>query len=281
MPVLLPAVAIMETETAVAANAMAKLLDVMSRLRDPEYGCPWDLQQDFKSIVTFTVEETYELADAIEAENFEQIREELGDVLFQVVFYAQLASEQNRFDFDDVVAGITSKLIRRHPHVFSNNSEAVTSEAEVKENWERFKQSEREQKKQSAILDDVPRALPALSRAQKLQKRAARVGFDWLGAEGVWAKIDEEVSELREAIVSQNDSHIEAELGDVLIAVVNLARHLGVDAESATRRANSRFENRFRVMEQAALEEGSSLKDETLEQLEKRWQEAKAHLAAG
>jgi len=270
----------MVAEAAVVTNAIGKLLDVMSRLRDPEHGCPWDLQQNFKSIVPFTVEETYELADAIEAENFEQIREELGDVLFQVVFYAQLASEQNRFDFDEVVAGITDKLVRRHPHVFSNNSETATSEAEVKENWERFKQSEREQKKQSAILDDVPRALPALSRAQKLQKRAARVGFDWLDAEGVWAKIDEELSELREAIVSQNDSHIEAELGDVLIAVVNLARHLGVDAESATRRANSRFENRFRVMEQAALEEGTSLKEETLEQLEKRWQQAKAHLAA-
>ena len=280
MPFLLPAVAIMEAETGMAANTMAKLIDVMSRLRDPEHGCPWDLQQNFESIVPYTVEETYELVDAIEAENFEQIREELGDVLFQVVFYAQLASEQNRFDFDEVVAGITDKLVRRHPHVFSNNSETATSEAEVKENWERFKQSEREQKKQSAILDDVPRALPALSRAQKLQKRAARVGFDWLDAEGVWAKIDEELSELREAIVSQNDSHIEAELGDVLIAVVNLARHLGVDAESATRRANSRFENRFRVMEQAALEEGTSLKEETLEQLEKRWQQAKAHLAA-
>jgi ATP diphosphatase len=280
LPFLLPVIAIMVAEAAVGTNAIRKLLDVMSRLRDPEHGCPWDLQQNFKSIVPFTVEETYELADAIEAENFEQIREELGDVLFQVVFYAQLASEQNRFDFDEVVAGITDKLVRRHPHVFSNNSETATSEAEVKENWERFKQSEREQKKQSAILDDVPRALPALSRAQKLQKRAARVGFDWLDADGVWAKIDEELSELRAAIVSQNDSHIEAELGDVLIAVVNLARHLGVDAESATRRANSRFENRFRVMEQAALEEGTSLKDETLEQLEKRWQQAKAHLAA-
>jgi ATP diphosphatase len=280
LPFLLPVIAIMVAEAAVGTNAIGKLLDVMSRLRDPEHGCPWDLQQNFKSIVPFTVEETYELADAIEAENFEQIREELGDVLFQVVFYAQLASEQNRFDFDEVVAGITDKLVRRHPHVFSNNSETATSEAEVKENWERFKQSEREQKKQSAILDDVPRALPALSRAQKLQKRAARVGFDWLDADGVWAKIDEELSELRAAIVSQNDSHIEAELGDVLIAVVNLARHLGVDAESATRRANSRFENRFRVMEQAALEEGTSLKDETLEQLEKRWQQAKAHLAA-
>jgi len=280
MPFLLPAVAIMEAETGMAANTMAKLIDVMSRLRDPEHGCPWDLQQNFESIVPYTVEETYELVDAIEAENFEQICEELGDVLFQVVFYAQLASEQNRFDFDQVVAGITDKLVRRHPHVFSDQSEVVTSEAEVKENWERFKQSEREQKKQGAILDDVPRALPALSRAQKLQKRAARVGFDWLDSEGVWAKIDEEVSELREAIVSQNENHIEAELGDVLIAVVNLARHLGVDAESATRRANSRFESRFRVMEQAALEEGSSLEEETLEQLEKRWQAAKARLAA-
>lgn len=270
----------MASDQAVTTRPMEALLDVMSRLRDPERGCPWDLRQDFHSIVAYTVEETYELVDAIETGDFDQIREELGDVLFQVVFYAQLAAEQNRFDFDAVVNGIATKLIRRHPHVFGSEEEATASEAEVKENWERLKRAEREQKKRSAILDDVPRALPSLSRAQKLQKRAAQVGFDWLDAEGVWAKIDEEIAELRQAIASGSAPDTEAELGDVLIAVVNLARHLGVDAETAARRANARFESRFRLMEQMAKDEGASLVEDNQEQLEKRWRLAKEHLAA-
>lgn len=265
--------------------AMEILLDIMSRLRDPQHGCPWDLRQDFRSIVPYTVEETYELVDAIDEGDVEQIREELGDVLFQVVFYAQLASEQGLFDFQEVVAGISSKLIRRHPHVFGDSAASAIgqnpTEVDVKENWERAKQAERQQKQRNAILDDVPRALPSLSRAQKLQKRAARVGFDWLGADGVWEKIEEEIAELREAIASDSDAAIEAELGDVLIAVVNLARHLGVDAETAARRANGRFESRFRLMEQAAQEDGVALKDETMTQLERRWQQAKVKLASG
>jgi ATP diphosphatase len=256
----------------------------MARLRDPEHGCPWDLQQDFHTIVPHTIEEAYELVDAIDAKDFEQIREELGDVLFQVVFYAQLATEKGLFNFQDVVTGIATKLIRRHPHVFAEPDLSpighMPSPAQVKDNWERAKQAERQQKMRNAILDDVPRALPSLSRAQKLQKRAASVGFDWPDADGTWEKIEEEMTELREAIASDSEKEIEAELGDVLIAVVNLARHLGVDAETAARGANARFERRFRLMEQAARDDGTALQNETIEQLEKRWQIAKVRLAA-
>ena len=265
-------------------STLESLLEIMARLRDPEHGCPWDLQQDFHTIVPYTIEEAYELVDAIDAKDFEQIREELGDVLFQVVFYAQLATEQGVFNFQDVVTGIATKLIRRHPHVFAEPGSSPIghrpTSAQVKDNWERAKQAEREQKMRNAILDDVPRALPSLSRAQKLQKRAARVGFDWPDADGIWGKIDEELSELREAIASDSEKEIEAELGDVFIAVVNLARHLGVDAETAVRGANARFERRFRLMEQAARDDGTALQNETIEQLEKRWQIAKARLAA-
>ena len=274
----------MTTNKTETIHPMDALLAIMSRLRDPETGCPWDLRQDFRTIVPYTVEETYELVDAIEAADYEQVREELGDVLFQVVFYAQLGAERELFDFKDVLDGISSKLVSRHPHVFGDLQASETgqslSEAEVKQNWERFKQAEREKKMRSAILDDVPRALPSLSRAQKLQKRAARVGFDWQDTDGVWGKIEEEMAELREAIAADSQAEIEAELGDVLIAVVNLARHLGIDAETATRRANGRFEDRFRLMEQAADEDGVALDQETVEQLEQRWQRAKAKLAS-
>ncbi len=274
----------MTTNKTETIHPMDALLAIMSRLRDPETGCPWDLRQDFRTIVPYTVEETYELVDAIEAADYEQVREELGDVLFQVVFYAQLGAERELFDFKDVLDGISSKLVSRHPHVFGDLQASETgqslSEAEVKQNWERFKQAEREKKMRSAILDDVPRALPSLSRAQKLQKRAARVGFDWQDTDGVWGKIEEEMAELRGAIAADSQAEIEAELGDVLIAVVNLARHLGIDAETATRRANGRFEDRFRLMEQAADEDGVALDQETVEQLEERWQRAKAKLAS-
>lgn len=274
----------MTTNKTETIHPMDALLAIMSRLRDPETGCPWDLRQDFRTIVPYTVEETYELVDAIEAADYEQVREELGDVLFQVVFYAQLGAERELFDFKDVLDGISSKLVSRHPHVFGDLQASETgqslSEAEVKQNWERFKQAEREKKMRSAILDDVPRALPSLSRAQKLQKRAARVGFDWQDTDGVWGKIEEEMAELREAIAADSQAEIEAELGDVLIAVVNLARHLGIDAETATRHANGRFEDRFRLMEQAADEDGVRLDQESIEQLEERWQRAKAKLAS-
>jgi nucleoside triphosphate diphosphatase len=266
-------------------DQMQRLLEVMRQLRDPESGCPWDLRQDFSTIVPYSLEEVYELVDAIEAEDFEQIADELGDVLFQVVFYAQLGAERGLFDFTEVVQRITDKLVRRHPHVFEARDEPAVlqrhiSESGVEARWEYIKQQERQQKRLEGVLDDVPLALPALSRAQKLQKRAARIGFDWPDATGVWVKVDEEIAELMEAIANKDQCSIEAEIGDVLIAVVNLARHFDVDAEAATRLANARFESRFREMERSAKEEGSALESESLDRLEERWQKAKRRLVS-
>ena len=261
-------------------RVMKDLLDIMSRLRDPNDGCPWDLRQDFESIVPFTIEETYELAEAIALGDYDQVRDELGDVLFQVIFYAQIASERQLFNFKDVAEGISRKLIRRHPHIFDNPDGDPVSESEVKDRWEQIKAGERENKQLSGAMDDVPQALPALSRSQKLQKRAARVGFDWPELEGVRSKIKEEMTELDEAICLGNRADIEAEIGDVFLATVNLARHLGIDAESSLRRANTRFEQRFRFMEQSAASEGTDLASESLDELEVRWQKAKTHLGA-
>ena len=269
------------TDDATTTHAgIQTLLDIMRRLRDPDSGCPWDLKQNFHTIVPFTIEETYELADAIAAEDFAQIRDELGDVLFQVVFYAQMASEQELFTFEDIVDGIAEKLRRRHPHVFAATGGQSVSAGEVKERWEQIKGEERQQKNQKGTLDDIPKALPALSRSQKLQKRAARVGFDWSELDAVRGKVDEELGELAEAISEGESAAIESEVGDIFLAMVNLARHLGVDAEAALRDANRRFERRFRLMETAADRDGSQLSEESLERLEERWQAAKRELAA-
>jgi ATP diphosphatase len=261
-------------------DGIQSLLDIMRQLRDPDSGCPWDLKQNFHTIVPYTIEETYELAEAIAIEDFAQIRDELGDVLFQVVFYAQMASEQALFTFEDVVDGIAEKLLRRHPHVFAETGGQRVSESEVKRRWEQIKVEERQQKNQRGTLDDVPRALPALSRSQKLQKRAASVGFDWSELDAVRGKVDEELVELAEAVSEGDSSAIESEVGDIFLAMVNLARHLGVDAEAALRHANRRFEDRFSLMETAAERDGSQLSEESLEQLEERWQAAKRELAA-
>lgn len=255
------------------------LLEIMRALRDPATGCPWDLRQDFDSIVPFTIEETYELAAAIASGDTAQICDELGDVLFQVVFYAQIASERSLFDFADVARGISEKLVRRHPHVFDAVGEELITEAEVKARWETIKEQERSLKDQNGALDDVPLALPSLSRAQKLQKRAAGVGFDWPDLTGVFDKVDEEIGELKEAVQGEDADAIEDEMGDIFLAMVNLARHLDVDAEAALRKANSRFESRFRLMEAAATEEGSRLQEEGLDLLELRWQSAKRQLS--
>lgn len=255
------------------------LLEIMRALRDPATGCPWDLRQDFDSIVPFTIEETYELAAAIGSGDSAQICDELGDVLFQVVFYAQIASERSLFDFADVARGISEKLVRRHPHVFDAVGEELITEAEVKARWETIKEQERSLKDQNGALDDVPLALPSLSRAQKLQKRAAGVGFDWPDLTGVFDKVDEEIGELKEAVQGEDADAIEDEMGDIFLAMVNLARHLDVDAEAALRKANSRFESRFRLMEAAATEEGSRLQEEGLDLLELRWQSAKRQLS--
>ena len=270
----------MNKEPMSSESSVEGLLEIMRALRDPATGCPWDLRQDFDSIVPFTIEETYELAAAIASGDPAQIRDELGDVLFQVVFYAQIASERALFDFADVASGISEKLVRRHPHVFDAAGDASITEAEVKAGWEAIKEQERSLKNQNGALDDVPLALPSLCRAQKLQKRAAGVGFDWPDLNGVFDKVDEEIGELKEAVQADNAGAIEDEMGDIFLAMVNLARHLGVDAEAALRKANSRFESRFRLMEVAATEEGSRLQEEDLHLLERRWQSAKRQLSA-
>ena len=253
---------------------------LMERLRDPAYGCPWDLKQTYQSIAPFTLEECLELIDALEQSDYEHVEEELGDLLFQVIFYAQLGKEEGRFDFDSVVSGITAKLLRRHPHVFKDGElegviEDRTSMATIKANWENTKAEERADRLQTSIMDDVPATLAALSRAQKLQKRAATVGFDFSSASDVSASLLDEYGELEQAMASSDQNEIENELGDVLFTVVNIARHLKVDSEAALRKANRRFEARIRSVERDAAAEGMSLVEESGERLDERWQKAK------
>lgn len=262
------------------------LLYLMARLRDPSDGCDWDKAQTMQSITHYTLEECYELIDAIELNDIEQIRDELGDVLFQVIFYSQVASEAGSFDWDDVVHGIVSKLVRRHPHVFpagtlqSRATNSEISQAQIKTNWEAIKQTERDAKAQSGILDDVPTALPALSRAQKLQKRAAKVGFDWQNAEQVIDTLNEEISELRAAIKAKQPQNIQDEAGDVLFSAVNLSRHLGLDAEKTLRQSNNKFEQRVQIMESLAREMGQELAALSLEQQDELWAKAKRQLGS-
>ena len=253
---------------------------LMERLRDPAYGCPWDLKQTYQSIAPFTLEECLELIDALEQSDYEHVEEELGDLLFQVIFYAQLGKEEGRFDFDSVVSGITAKLLRRHPHVFKDGElegviEDRTSMAAIKANWENTKAEERAGRSQTSVMDDVPATLGALSRAQKLQKRAATVGFDFSSASEVSACLLGEYRELEQAMASGDQNEIENELGDVLFTVVNIARHLKVDSEAALRKANRRFEARIRSAERDAADEGTSLMEESAERLDERWQKAK------
>ncbi len=261
------------------------LLHLMARLRDPQYGCPWDLKQSYASIVPYTIEEAYEVADAIERSDFEHLPGELGDLLFQVVYYSQLAREEGRFEFAQVVDGITRKLIRRHPHVFVDGDlygvpdAAKLEEAAVKQRWEELKAEERAEKaavpEQLSLLDDVPNALPALSRAVKLQKRAAQVGFDWPEALPVVDKVREELDEVLEAMSENDPQAIAEEIGDLLFVVTNLARHLKVDPETALRSANGKFERRFRFIEQTLRTAGQPIENCSLEQLDALWGEAK------
>ncbi len=261
------------------------LLHLMARLRDPQHGCPWDLQQNYASIVPHTLEEAYEVADAIESGDFDHLPGELGDLLFQVVYYSQLAKEEGRFDFSTVIDAITRKLIRRHPHVFPDGDLYGSpelprlDEAAIKQRWEDIKAEERAEKaaapEQLSLLDDVPSALPALSRAAKLQKRAAQVGFDWPEALPVVDKVREELGEVLEAMSENDPEAIAEELGDLLFVVVNLARHLKVDPENALRAANGKFERRFRFIEQALREAGRPIESCDLEALDALWGEAK------
>jgi ATP diphosphatase len=261
------------------------LLHLMARLRDPQHGCPWDLKQSYASIVPYTLEEAYEVADAIERGDFDHLPGELGDLLFQVVYYSQLAREEGRFEFAHVVDGITRKLVRRHPHVFPDGDLygapdiAKLGEAAVKQRWEEIKAEERAEKaaapEQLSLLDDVPLALPSLNRAIKLQKRAAQVGFDWSEALPVVDKVREELDEVLEAMSENDPEAISEEIGDLLFVVCNLARHLKVDPETALRAANGKFERRFRFIEQALREAGRAMQDCPLEELDALWGEAK------
>ena len=291
------------------SGSITQLRDIMRQLRDPDTGCAWDIKQDFQSIAAFTLEEAYEVVDAIERGDLDDLKDELGDLLLQVVFHAQMASEQNLFDFDDVAQGICDKMLRRHPHVFGDV--VFDTEEELKASWEAIKAEERrlklarkrveentlsatsgpaansvhaiagesiensQQEATSSALDGVAANLPALKHADKIQKRAARVGFDWPDIQPVWDKLDEEIAEVREAIDSQDVQAITDEIGDLLFTVVNLARHAGVDSEAALRQASTKFEKRFRSVEQLAHEAGKQLTDMDLAKLDALWDEAK------
>lgn len=257
--------------------AIDELLQIMARLRDPERGCPWDLKQTYASIVPYTLEEAYEVADAIERHHMPDLRDELGDLLFQVVFYSQMANEQGHFDFEQVAAGISAKMQRRHPHVFADAEYA--DEQSLHQAWESIKASERAQSDNpldSSQLAGVAHALPALMRAHKLQKRAADVGFDWPDARGALDKTREEIDEVEEALVAGDLEHLEEELGDLLFALVNIVRLLGFKAEQTLRQGNNKFERRFRAMEQWLAERGhSDLNRLSLEQYETAWEAVK------
>ncbi|MCB8820741.1 nucleoside triphosphate pyrophosphohydrolase [Microvirga rosea] len=269
------------------SREISRLLEIMAALRTPETGCPWDVEQTFASITPYTIEEAYEVVDAIERGDLSDLKDELGDLLLQVVFHARMAEEQGAFAFPDVVEAITRKLIRRHPHVFGGTRNL--SPEEVKNLWDDIKRQEKIDKAaerarlsqsaetgpESGFLSGVPTALPALTRAQKLTTKAAKVGFDWPDTAQVIDKIHEELDEVREAATSRDADRIEDEIGDLLFAVTNLARHYGIDPESALRRTNLKFERRFRSIEEALAQQGRTLQDASLDKMEELWVKAK------
>jgi ATP diphosphatase len=274
-----------------ALTAVDRLIAIMTMLRDKQHGCPWDLEQTIKSLLPYTLEEAYEVADAIENNDLVELEDELGDLLFQVIFYAQIAKEQGAFDFQDIATAITDKLIRRHPHVFPDGDVeqfGISQEIDAQQvavNWEAIKEIEREEKRKKggkqvvqgaeSILDDVPRALPAMERARKLQKRAAQVGFDWVELAPVLEKLKEEVAEFEEALASGDLERMSDELGDVLFATINLARHSKIEPEVALRSTNRRFERRFKWIEAALYKQDKVFKDAKLEELDVLWGQAK------
>lgn len=249
------------------------LREVMRRLRDPQGGCPWDRVQNFASIAPYTIEESYEVADAIERNDMRDLKEELGDLLFQVVFHARMAEEQGLFDFDDVAQAMTDKLIRRHPHVFGDAGHRSAGEQTVA--WEAIKAEERKGKAKHGILDDVPVGLPALTRAAKLTKRAARVGFDWPSVDEVLDKLDEETAELKAEISAGDLDKARAELGDLLFVIANLARKLDVEPEDALRLTNRKFVRRFATIEDALRAEGKTPEQSNLAEMDALWNRAK------
>jgi MazG family protein len=260
-------------ETARAEAATRAVLDVMARLRDPNGGCPWDLEQSFATIAPYTIEEAYEVADAIERGDLASLKEELGDLLFQVAFHARMAEEQGAFDFADVAQALADKMIERHPHVFSEGGDGRTAEQQTLA-WETLKAEKRAAKGAPSLLDDVPMALPALMRAEKLTKRAARINFDWPTPDEVLAKLDEELGELAEARASGDQEALAEEMGDILFVVANLARKLKVDPEDALRRANAKFTRRFGYIERALAAQGRA-GPQPLDEMEALWLEAK------
>lgn len=270
----------------VPSRDISRLLEIMAALRHPDTGCPWDVEQDFSTIVPYTIEEAYEVADAVERGDMDDLRDELGDLLLQVVFHARMAEELGEFAFPDVVEAITRKMIRRHPHVFGDA--AARSAGMAKGMWEKIKAEEKAEKRAARLargldpedhgkgfLDGIPHAHPALTRALKLQQKAARVGFDWKEARPILDKIEEEIGELREAMDETDKDKITDEFGDVLFALVNFGRHLGIEAEDALRRTNAKFARRFHHVETALAAQGRTLEDASLDEMEAKWQEAK------
>ncbi len=257
------------------SNNIDRLLAIMAKLRDPEQGCPWDKAQTYQTIVPFTLEEAYEVADTIERTALDELPGELGDLLFQVIFYCQLGKEQGLFDFADVVDKICNKLTQRHPHVFAELSQ-VSSE-QVKQTWEAIKADERAGRSLTSVLDDIPVALPALSRAAKIQRRVAAHGFDWDELAPVVAKVHEEIDEVLEEVTAEQEDiqKVQEEMGDLLFAVVNLSRHIGVDPEQALRLANAKFERRFRGVEELAAASNKLMVEHSLAELDTYWEQVK------
>lgn len=261
-------------------NGINALLDVMRRLRDPNGGCPWDLEQDFKTIAPHTIEEAYEVADAIEREDMPALKEELGDLLLQVVFHAQMATETGLFDFDSVARAEAEKLIRRHPHVFGDTP-AAGSAAEVVTIWNAAKDKEKAKTGQKRLLDGITKGLPALMRAQKIHSKVAKVGFDWPHANGVFDKIEEEIAELKQAVANADRDNLVEELGDILFALCVLAEHLEADAEESLRKANDKFIRRFNKIEDLMKVKNQEFGKITLPELEDHWTTAKAEEKTG
>ena len=253
---------------------MQQLLEIMQRLRDPQNGCPWDAQQNFSTIAPFTIEEAYEVADAIARGNMEDLKDELGDLLFQVVFHAQMASEAGSFNFDEVHQSVCDKMVRRHPHVFADHE--IKDAVHQTQAWEDFKVEERKRKGEHSLMDGIPAGMAELQRSVKLQKRAAKAGFDWASPEPVLEKFDEELAEIREAMDSRDRQAIEDELGDLLFVATNLARKLDIDPGTALRRSNAKFERRFRAIEEAAGGQ-DGLGAMELDAMEALWQKIKSN----
>ncbi len=261
-------------------DLLERLIKMMQTLRSPDRGCPWDIKQTYQSLTPHTLEEAHEVIAAIESNDPESLKDELGDLLFQIVFYAQIAKEENKFDLVNVIEHLIEKMQRRHPHVFSD--QFFSNEEELRAYWEDAKESEKQSTARDqgfvSVLDDVPKSMPALARSQKLQNRAAKTGFDWNNVDRVKEKLDEEITELNDAIANNDKDNIRHEIGDLITACVNLARHLNVDAEQALRLANQRFENRFNYIEKEFYNSNKDISASSLDELEALWQQAKNHL---